>query len=50
MAPTNSSYFLLLAHEMNFHAASFFVLACSMDQYHAYSQPELFVNTTGAAA
>ena len=34
---------------MNFQALSFFSLACWMLHDQAYSQPELFVCTTGAA-
>ena len=35
---------------MNFQALSFFLLACWMPHDQAYSQPELLVSTTGAAA
>src|SRR6266568_4766029 len=48
--PTSSSYSLLDAQEMNFQALSFFWLACWMLHDQAYSQPELFVLTTGAGA
>src|SRR5919205_3396435 len=48
--PTSSSYCRLEAQEMNFHALSFLWLACWMLHDQAYSQPELLVTTTGAAA
>src|SRR5215218_4415139 len=48
-SPTSFSYSLPDAQEMNFQALSFLVLACWMPHDHAYSHPELFVLTTGAA-